>query len=222
MFAKLLILLSLCLAVSYVTAVTDKERLVGDLLFKGYLRAVDPGNTPLRMGLSYVCADLNTDTSQLTSKLLEKYNWEDSRLKWTPANYDGIEQIRVPAKMIWTPDVKLYNTHAEPELRDDVNAVIYSNGSVLWMPLVTYKTRCSLSHDEDGSATCDIKIGSWTYDANNLKLQLEEPGFDTVMYLDTCPFVISESTVKVETNVYPCCPEPYAALEASFTVRPRP
>lgn len=220
MLTKLFVLLSLLVTVSLVAAVTTKERLVGDLL-RGYIREVDPGNTPLRMGLSYVCADLSTDTNQLTSKLLEKYGWEDSRLKWDPSHYDDLKEIRLPAKMIWTPDVKLYNAHAEPEIRDDVNAVIMSNGSVIWIPMVTYKTRCSANQDEENSASCKIKIGSWTYNANNLALEVQEPGFDTFMYLDTCPYVISDPTVKVESQVYPCCPDPYASMDVSFKVRPR-
>lgn len=218
MATKLFALLSLFVTVSLVTAVSNKERLVGDLL-RGYIREIDPGNTPLRMGLSYICADLNTASSQLTSKLLEKYGWDDLRLKWTPSRYDGIEHIRLPAKMIWLPDVKLYNAHAEAEIRDDVNVIVYSNGSVIWIPMVSYKTRCAV--DEDGSASCKIKIGSWTYDAINLALEIQEPGFDTFMYLDTCPYVISEPIVKVETQVYPCCPDPYASLDVDFKVRLR-
>ena len=35
--------------------------------------------------------------------------WNDSFLLWNPADFEGIEDIRVPWKDIWTPDVVLYN-----------------------------------------------------------------------------------------------------------------
>jgi hypothetical protein len=220
MVAKLLALFCIVTAVAYVAAGTDKERLVRHLM-KGYIREVDPGNTVLAMGLSYVCADLNKETLQLYSKLLEKYNWVDTRLRWNPEEFDGIEQFRYPAKMIWTPDVKLYTTQVESEIRDEVNAVIYSNGSIIWIPMVTYKTQCSAHDDEDASHKCKIQIGSWTYDAINLDLTLQDSGFDTFMYLDTCPYTISDANVNVESKIYPCCPDPYASLYLEFKVHPR-
>jgi hypothetical protein len=221
MSAKLVLLLSAVLLVTWASAMTTKEKLAGDLL-RGYMKEIDPGNTPLKMGLSYMCADLDPETRVMTSKLMEKYTWIDTRLTWYPADYEGIELFRLPAKKIWTPDVKLYNTEYETEARDEVNTVIYSNGSVLWMPLVRYKTPCTLSQtEEDKSALCKIQLGSWTYDANNLDLQLQDTGFDTFMYLDTCPYVISDATVRVDKQIYPCCPEPYASLHASFKLSPR-
>lgn len=35
--------------------------------------------------------------------------WNDYKLKWNPADYDGAEFMRVPAQKIWKPDIVLYN-----------------------------------------------------------------------------------------------------------------
>lgn len=35
--------------------------------------------------------------------------WNDYKLRWTPAEFDGIEFIRVPSNKIWRPDIVLYN-----------------------------------------------------------------------------------------------------------------
>lgn len=35
--------------------------------------------------------------------------WMDYKLQWDPAEYDNISILRVPSKMIWTPDLVLYN-----------------------------------------------------------------------------------------------------------------
>lgn len=201
----------------------DRQRLLSDLM-KNYQRAIDPDSTPLKMALSYMCADLNKETHELTSKLLEKFTWKDNRLTWRPENYGDTKQIRVPASLIWTPDVKLYTTQNKGETRDDVNVVVMSDGTVLWIPLVIYKTHCTPPSSHEGGnqeATCKIRVGSWTYDAHQLDLQLDGEGFDTAMYLDTCPYTIHDAKVKVESKVYPCCPEPYANMDVEFKVQPR-
>lgn len=35
--------------------------------------------------------------------------WNDYKLRWVPAEFDGIEFIRVPSNKIWRPDIVLYN-----------------------------------------------------------------------------------------------------------------
>ena len=35
--------------------------------------------------------------------------WNDYKLRWLPAEFDGIEFIRVPSNKIWRPDIVLYN-----------------------------------------------------------------------------------------------------------------
>ena len=35
--------------------------------------------------------------------------WEDSRLAWTKNNYSGLEQVFIPIKNIWTPDIAIIN-----------------------------------------------------------------------------------------------------------------
>jgi nicotinic acetylcholine receptor len=200
----------------------DKQKLLADLM-KDYMKAVEPDDTPLKMAISYVCASLNKETHELTSKLLEKYTWQDNRLKWNPDEHGGITQMRIPAKMLWTPDVKLYTAKNEEEVRDEVNTVAMSNGTVLWMPMVAYKTYCSPASDEseDRASTCQIKIGSWTYDADTLDLQLDGDGFDTFMYIDSCPYTIQDPKVKIDSQQYPCCPEKYASMHIEFKVAPR-
>jgi hypothetical protein len=50
---------------------------------------------------------------------------------------------------------------------------------------------------------------------------LSETGFDTDMYVDYCPYTVSDPKVKVDSKKYPCCPELYSSFEVEFTVHPR-
>lgn len=35
--------------------------------------------------------------------------WVDYRLSWDPAKYEGINKLRIPSRLIWLPDIVLYN-----------------------------------------------------------------------------------------------------------------
>lgn len=35
--------------------------------------------------------------------------WNDYRLRWDPDKYEGIKKLRIPSKLIWLPDIVLYN-----------------------------------------------------------------------------------------------------------------
>jgi len=221
MIAKFFVLVLVVAAVAQANDVTEQQKLVKDL-FKDYVPEVDPGATNLTFRLSYVCADLNRLTLGLTSKLLESYEWVDTRLKWDPSAHGGIKQFRYPASKIWKPDMKLYNAQEESEIRDEVNALVYANGTVIWIPTVMYKTYCVPIHDRrEESVSCLIQLGSWTYDAETIVLKTTEPGLDTFMYLETCSYVIAEPAVHVESKSYPCCPEQYSSLFAKFIVHHR-
>jgi len=37
-------------------------------------------------------------------------SWKDERLAWSADEYGGLDTLRVPAKLVWTPDMTLYNT----------------------------------------------------------------------------------------------------------------
>jgi hypothetical protein len=216
---KILVLLLAIVVASKATDPFKTQKLVKDLL-KNYLKEVDPGTTNLTLGISYLCADLSRYSLQLTSKVVERYEWLDSRLKWDPSKYDGIKHIRLPASSIWNPDFKVYNTLLEPETRDDVNVVIFANGTVLWIPMVVYKTYCEPGKDKGDFISCQINIGSWTYDANTLMLQSLDLDKES-MYQAACPYVIGSSKVEVKTMFYPCCPEPYSSMQINFEIHHR-
>lgn len=35
--------------------------------------------------------------------------WKDVLLAWNPEQFGGVDEVRVPASKIWTPDIVLYN-----------------------------------------------------------------------------------------------------------------
>ncbi|KAK3096499.1 hypothetical protein FSP39_000745 [Pinctada imbricata] len=35
--------------------------------------------------------------------------WTDDRIKWNITMYNGLKKIRIPASLLWLPDIVLYN-----------------------------------------------------------------------------------------------------------------
>jgi hypothetical protein len=35
--------------------------------------------------------------------------WKDYKLSWNSSEYGGVESIRLPSKLVWTPDILMYN-----------------------------------------------------------------------------------------------------------------
>ena len=44
--------------------------------------------------------------------LLRFQEWMDERLVWDPADYSGLEVLRMPCDKLWLPDMVLYNRYS--------------------------------------------------------------------------------------------------------------
>ena len=47
-------------------------------------------------------------------------DWVDYQLNWNASEYGGIDSIRIHPKLIWTPDLLMYNRLALPQLEVQV------------------------------------------------------------------------------------------------------
>jgi len=194
----------------------NKEKLLAD--HKDYVKVVEPDDVHVQLGMNYICAQYDHDTHKLTSRVVERYTWNDSRLAWKPASYGGVEKIYLPEDKIWTPDIHLFDAVGKSEERDPVNVVILSTGTVYWIVPATYRTLCTPSHDDkdDHEAHCLLKLGPWVYDAESVHLELFSGGFDTKFAIKGCPYEPIHPHVIIKTKKYDCCPKPYQTLEVSF------
>jgi len=174
--------------------------------------------TNVSFKISYLCANYDEKTHILTSRVWEFLRWNDERLAWDPKDYAGISELRLPGYYLWHPDIKLYNS-AETGYKDWVNALIYSNGDVLWVPPITYKSFCSPTGKS--TASCKLVLGSWTYDGHMLPLNDGETSdlFYTDNYDSACPYSVENAQASVNVKHYECCEEPYPSLDIEFTIR---
>ena len=70
------------------------------------------------------------------------------RLMWNPMDFGNLTVIRIPPTLVWQPDIMLYNRNNYgdkmfPDLEiGSSNALVYSNGEVLFVPDRKIEARC--------------------------------------------------------------------------------
>lgn len=111
--------------------------------------------------------------------ILKNYlkQWNDSRLAWNPEEFGGARKLRYAASEVWKPDVTLYSSKNTENLLNcwESPVVISSSGEVSWIPTCEGTTSCpqmDLIREPYGNHTCSFKIGSWTYDSDDLDIEL--------------------------------------------------
>lgn len=197
------------------SGVREKERLVRDLT-ANYVTSVEPDNAVLKFSLSFICSTYDQDSHLLVSNAWEKMTWTDTRLSWSPEDYDGIELIRLSSQLVWLPDMTLYNSMTPTVERRSTNVVVNHDGSIIWVSPTIYRTLCDEDEDEDedgAELNCQFRIGSWTYDVDILKL--EEASVEESSYLPDCPLALESVNASVQTTQYSCCKEPYSHAEVN-------
>eukprot|EP00090_Calanus_glacialis_P010152 TRINITY_DN18547_c0_g1_i11.p1 TRINITY_DN18547_c0_g1~~TRINITY_DN18547_c0_g1_i11.p1 ORF type:complete len:559 (-),score=139.83 TRINITY_DN18547_c0_g1_i11:270-1946(-) len=178
------------------------KRLYDDLLhdYNRLIRPVQNFTETLTVNLGLKLSqliDVNLKDQVMTTNVWVDQNWNDYKLKWNPNEYGGVKTLYVPSERIWLPDIVLYNNaDGKYEVRLMTKAELKYNGDVKWTPPAIYKSSCEINvewfpFDEQN---CDMKFGSWTYDARqvDLKHMHQEPGNNVVeIGIDLTEFYLS-------------------------------
>ncbi|XP_076149011.1 neuronal acetylcholine receptor subunit beta-4 [Alosa pseudoharengus] len=119
---------------------------------------------------------VNERDQVMTTNVWLTQNWNDYRLSWNPAEYEGIDKLRIPSRHIWLPDIVLYNNaDGTYEVTVFTNAIVLFNGSIAWLPPAIYKSACKIEvkHFPFDQQNCTLKFRSWTYDHTEIDLVLK-------------------------------------------------
>ncbi|CAG5929107.1 unnamed protein product [Menidia menidia] len=111
----------------------------------------------------------------MTTNVWLSQEWNDYRLRWDPDKYEGIKKLRIPSKLIWLPDIVLYNNaDGVYEVSFYCNAVVSSTGDIFWLPPAIYKSACAIEVQNFpfDRQNCTLKFRSWTYDHTEVDLVL--------------------------------------------------
>lgn len=127
--------------------------------------------------------------------------WTDFQLNWTTNDYK-VGSFRVPYDRVWTPDIVLFNNaDGNYEASYKPNVVVYADvqegtdvTNILWIPPAIYKSSCTIDvkyfpFDEQ---QCEMRFGSWTFDALQVRLKQEKPMVNLEDYLPSGTWDIIE------------------------------
>ncbi|GFR01904.1 acetylcholine receptor subunit alpha-type acr-16 [Trichonephila clavata] len=158
-----------------------------------------------------------------SSKLFQQ--WVDVNLRWNASEYGGVADLRIPPWKIWKPDVLMYNSADEKfDGTYHTNVVVRNNGSCTYIPPGIFKSTCKIDitwfpFDDQ---RCKMKFGSWTYDGNQIDLQLSSvKGGDLSTYITNGEWELIEMPGTRNEIVYACCPEPYVDITFCIHIRRR-
>ncbi|KRZ78770.1 Acetylcholine receptor subunit beta-type unc-29 [Trichinella papuae] len=136
-------------------------------------------------------------------------SWKDPYLRWNPADYNMIKDIRVPVKHIWVPDVVLFNNaDGHYEVSFYSNVMVESDGTILWVPPAIYKSSCTIDVENFpfDEQTCLLVFGSWTYTHEEVHLtfyknkkfiELQDYSYSGVWDIIDVPGIVHDSGSKL-------------------------
>uniref|UniRef100_A0A665UZH1 Neuronal acetylcholine receptor subunit alpha-7-like n=1 Tax=Echeneis naucrates TaxID=173247 RepID=A0A665UZH1_ECHNA len=215
----------LCTAVSLQGA--NEQRLYKDLLmsYNPLVRPVDNDSQILtvELGLSLMqILDVDEKNKILTTNIWLKMNWNDSYLQWNQSEYPGVSNMRFPYKLIWKPDIMLYNSADERfDVASPTNIITDPTGLCFYVPPGIFKSTCEINMRwfPFDVQRCELKFGSWTYGGWSLDLKLLDA--DTSDYIPNGEWDLVEVQGKKNERVYACCPEPYPDITFTLVMRRR-
>ncbi|XP_028273904.1 neuronal acetylcholine receptor subunit alpha-3-like isoform X3 [Parambassis ranga] len=161
----------------------------------------------------------------METNLWLRHIWNDYKLRWIPAEFDGIEFIRVPSNKIWRPDIVLYNNAVGDFLVEDkTKALLKFDGTITWVPPAIFKSSCpmDITYFPFDYQNCSMKFGSWTYDKAKIDLVLIGSKVNLKDFWESGEWEIIDAPGYKHDIKYNCCEEIYPDITYSFYIRRLP
>eukprot|EP00794_Sanderia_malayensis_P018036 gene18036-19842_t len=163
-------------------------------------RSEDPVNITFGLSLQ-VIENLDEKKQVLTIRVEFYQSWYDYQLKWNPADHGGITAINISPKLIWTPDIFLYN-NADDRFgrgRKRINALVNYEGKVTHDFPAVFKTTCTLKIEKYpfDKQSCKIRLGSWSYPRSELIMHLRDDKVDLSHYTTNGEWELKSATMRM-------------------------
>ncbi|XP_060060229.1 acetylcholine receptor subunit epsilon isoform X2 [Erinaceus europaeus] len=131
---------------------------------------------------------LNEKEETLTTSVWIGIDWQDYRLNYSKDNFGGIGTLRVPAELVWLPEIVLENNiDGQFGVAYDANVLIYEGGYVSWLPPAIYRSTCAVevTYFPFDWQNCSLVFRSQTYSAEEVEFifAVDNNG-DTISKLD--------------------------------------
>ncbi|XP_072016466.1 acetylcholine receptor subunit alpha-type acr-16-like [Amphiura filiformis] len=143
--------------------------------------------------------------------------WNDPRLMWDPASYNGTDVMKINANDVWLPDIEMFNTGTVVQNLDS-DVMVYSTGMVHRVPSVqiTFICRMDFKFFPYDNQVCQLKFGSWHYHADVIILTQSIDDIDLSSHERSRNFELTNTSAKRNVMKYECCPEKY--IDITYTL----
>jgi len=173
---------------------TSRHQLMRDLM-SNYDKMIRPVTDAERaVNLSYGAAlyqlvDFDVKMETIRTLLWQRLYWTDEFLIWDPADYDGVEKIRLSQMDVWTPDLLPYNdvgVYDSTKYMRTVPLSVTNEGYIQWLNPVALETTCIMDVTDFPFDTqkCFIEIGTWQFKATEVDIFCAAATFDETSYVD--------------------------------------
>ncbi|XP_076814946.1 acetylcholine receptor subunit alpha-type acr-16-like [Clavelina lepadiformis] len=215
-----------------------EQKLISDKLSNCSIleRPVVDHNQPLIVKIKFTLQqiiDVDERNQILTTNAWLDLKWNNYLWKWNKEVYGNITKTRIPHDQIWTPDILLYNSaDAKFDPTTHTHVVVDSTGDCLYVPPGIFKSTCKIdvSNFPFDEQKCKLKFGIWSYNGNQVDLQLQSnqaddfdienwkrsDGVDITEYTESGEWKLTNVTAQRKSLKYKCCPEKY--VDVSFTL----
>ena len=149
----------------------------------------------------YQLVEFDPKAEMLSTLMWIRLCWDDEYISWDPAQNDGIDLIRMQQDKIWTPDIVPYNdvgTFDTRTYRFLIPLTVKSSGEVCWNFPAPMRTTCIMDVKKFpfDRQECEIIIGSYQYDGNELRVNCKIDGIDADDFTEHSQWALECKNVK--------------------------
>ncbi|XP_026683236.1 neuronal acetylcholine receptor subunit alpha-5 [Diaphorina citri] len=135
--------------------------------------------------VSYLTADIGVVS--LTTNLFIFQKWYDPVLQWDPKKYGDIKQIYLAPQEVWQPDLSTFNSAGGNDVSPfgETYHIASSDGLISWVPPCQFQVYCrlDLTYWPFDSQVCELILGSWVYDGNNIDFHFEDGNVSMIFFV---------------------------------------
>lgn len=231
---RLIVACFLSLLSSVRTANPSAEQVLITTLLKNYDRNARPvldrrRPTNVTFGLEVVqLVNVDDRNQMLTTNVWVRQRWRNELLTWKSANYSGVKTIRIDPRMVWIPDIVLYNSadslFSGGLEKYKTRVILVQDGRHAWYSPASFRSTCTIdvTYFPFDEQTCTMKFGSWTFVVTDLDIEAEDTPTFSDKYVKSAEWDLIRASKKRNVQFYECCSIPLADVTIEMVIRRKP
>ncbi|XP_062574382.1 neuronal acetylcholine receptor subunit alpha-7-like [Saccostrea cucullata] len=152
--------------------------------------------------------------------------WNDPRLVWNTSDYGGENQIVLPFKDLWTPDVTIFDSASETMMpgRREYRPIVLNNGTVIYLFPTIVDSICVIDvlYFPMDTQECRLMFGSWSHSGKEIDFFPKIPTGDMDFFITNNEWTVLSFNARRNVAYYKCCPDPFPDVTFYLRIRRKP